>query len=56
MSELLDIQNVSGLWSVKAVNCLPSRKIRKCLMPRYNTRSSRSKALYFVSEEVVASY
>ena len=30
----LDIQNVKGLWSVKAVNCLPSRKNRKCLMPR----------------------
>jgi hypothetical protein len=29
-SEALDMQNVSGLWSVKAINCRPSRKYRKC--------------------------
>ena len=41
-SVTLAIAWVIGLWSVNATNWRPSRKYRKCLIPRYNGNNSRS--------------
>ena len=48
-SVTFDITCVIGLWSVNATKRRPSRKKRKCLIPRNNSNSSRSNALYLVS-------
>ena len=52
LSVVLDKAKVRGLWSVNTVKDRPSRKWRKCLIEENIASNSRSKAEYFLSDDV----